>query len=192
MKTLYKLLTTGALIIATTACQTTSSSDQAAALGYIQGDVVQSLANIHPDSKGNRIDSLNYQLPIVVPVCSEFTIDAIGSRNIKLSSNGVQYNYILNKHTSNAGQSLPDGFKTLFGDKCDSKKINKLSKVDKQGIKQGTAIIGMSKEGVLLAMGRPPIHANPTTDSNTWIYWRNRWGKRAIEFSEKGKVTNIR
>lgn len=193
MKTIYKLLSIGTLVIATAGCQTTgSSAKQAAALGYNQGDTVQALVNIHPDSKGNRIDSLNYQLPMVIPVCSEFTINSINNKVIKLTSNGAQYNYILNPHTQRAGQALADNFNQFFGDKCDSKKINKLSKVDKKGIKQGKALIGMSKEGVLFAMGRPPIHANPTTESDTWIYWRNRWAKRAIEFSENGKVTKIR
>ena len=193
MKTLNKLVTTGVLIIATAGCQTTNDkAKQASAIGYKQGDVVQALVNIHADTKGNRIDSLNYQLPTIVPVCSEFTIDAVNRKAVKLTANNTQYKYILNSHTRRAGQSLNDNFKLFFGDKCDSKKIQNLSKLDKKGIKQGTALIGMSKKGVLFAMGQPPIHANPTTENNTWVYWRNRWAKRAIEFSEQGKVIKIK
>jgi hypothetical protein len=50
----------------------------------------------------------------------------------------------------------------------------------------------MSKEGILFAMGRPPQHANPTLDSSSWLYWQNRFGKTAIEFDGKGKVSSIR
>lgn len=193
MKVLYKLLAIGTLAAATTACQTTSNTaEQIAALGYKQGDVVQALVNIHPDSKGNRIDSLNYQLATVIPVCSKFTIDSVNRKNILLTYNDTQYRYLWNKHTRKAGQSLADNFKLFFGDKCDSKKIAKLGKIDKKGIEQGSALIGMSKAGVLFAMGQPPIHANPSTESNTWMYWRNRWGKRAVDFSEQGKVINVR
>ena len=190
MKLIYKLATIGALVVSTTACQTTSKINSD--LGYNQGDVVQALVNIHIDSKGNRINTLNYQLANVAPVCTEFTIDSVGSKVIKLTANGAQYSYILSKHTSKAGQSLADNFNLFFGDKCDNGKISKLSKLDKKGIEQGKALLGMSKEGVLFAMGYPPIHANPTIESNNWLYWRNRFGKRAIEFSEQGKVINIR
>ena len=190
MKLIYKLATIATLVAATTACQTTSKMNSD--LGYNKGDVVQALVNIHVDSKGNRINTLNYQLANVVPVCSEFTIDSVGPKVIKLTANGAQYSYILNKHTSRAGQSLADNFNLFFGDKCDNKKISNLNKLDTKGIKQGKALLGMSKEGVLFAMGYPPIHANPTMENNNWLYWRNRFGKRAIEFSEQGKVIKIK
>lgn len=122
----------------------------------------------------------------------KFTIDAVRRKAIKLTANNTQYKYILNRHTRKAGQSLADNFKLFFGKKSDSKKMQKLSRLDKQGIKKGTALIGMSKAGVLFAMGQPPINVNPTTENNIWVYWRNRWGKRAIEFKQKGKVITIR
>jgi len=191
VKKICHLLTIGALVIATTACQTTNS-DTAAALGYKQGDVVQSLVNLHPDSKGNRLYALNYQLPNVIPVCSEFTIDAVSTKSIKVTNNGIQYNYLWDKHTRKAGQSLADNFMLFFGDICDSNGMDKLSKIDKEGIEKGTALVGMSKKGVLFAMGQPPIHANPTTEANTWLYWRNRFGKRAVDFSSEGIVIKVR
>ena len=193
LKALSKLITTSALILTMAGCQTTNNSaQQASNFAYKQGDVVQALVNIHVDTKGNRIDSLNYQLPLIVPVCSKFTIDAVNRTAVKLTANNTQYKYILNRHTRSAGQLLADNFKLFFGKKCDSKKIDKLSKLDRKGIKQGTVLIGMSKKGVIFSMGRPPIHANPTLDSNTWTYWRNRWAKRSIEFSVQGKVVKIR
>ena len=193
MKAIYKLFSIGTLIITTTACQTTSdTAEQTATLGYNKGDVVQALVNIHADSKHKRLYALNYQLPTLIPVCSEFTIDSAHSKAIKLTYKGTQYSYLWDGHTRKAGQSLADNFKLFFGDKCDSKKLNKLSKLDKSGVEQGKALIGMSKEGVIFAMGHPPIHANPNTESNYWLYWRNKWGKRSVEFSNDGKVIKIK
>ena len=50
----------------------------------------------------------------------------------------------------------------------------------------------MTKEGILFTMGRPPIHANPSLDTNTWMYWANKWGRKAIDFDDKGIVKAIR
>lgn len=193
MKTITKLCSIGALVIATTACQTTSNTaEQEAELGYKQGDVVQALVNVHADSRRNRIYTLNYQLPTLIPVCSEFTIDSINQKVITLTHKEIQYSYQWDKHTRKAGQSLAESFNLFFGDKCDSKKISKLSKIDKSGVEQGKPLMGMSKAGVIFAMGYPPIHANPTTESDYWLYWRSRWGKRSVEFSDKGKVIKIK
>jgi outer membrane protein assembly factor BamE (lipoprotein component of BamABCDE complex) len=67
-----------------------------------------------------------------------------------------------------------------------------LSKIDQDGIAAGRAQVGMTRQGVLYAMGRPPFHANPSLDSSEWMYWRNRFGKTAVQFDESGKVTNVR
>lgn len=70
--------------------------------------------------------------------------------------------------------------------------LGKLSPKDRKGIKQGNALIGMSKEGVRIALGYPARHRTPSLDSNTWIYWKNRRATTAIEFGGNGKVKNIR
>lgn len=71
-------------------------------------------------------------------------------------------------------------------------KLNKLGKVDKDGVTAGRPSIGMTKDGILFAMGRPPVHATPNLDANYWLYWQNRFGKIGIQFDDKGKVSEIR
>ncbi len=63
-----------------------------------------------------------------------------------------------------------------------------LSAVDQQGIQAGKAIIGMSKQGVLVALGYPAKHRTPSLDANSWIYWKNRIDNYAVEFDGNGKV----
>jgi hypothetical protein len=69
--------------------------------------------------------------------------------------------------------------------------LNNLSEIDLKGVKDGKAYVGMTKSGVRIALGYPAIHRTPSLDSNTWIYWTNRFKSIAIEFNEKGIVKKI-
>jgi hypothetical protein len=70
--------------------------------------------------------------------------------------------------------------------------LNKLSAIDKDGIRDGKARVGMSKKGVRIALGYPAAHRTPSLDNNTWVYWRNRFTTKVIEFDTRGKVKKIR
>jgi hypothetical protein len=70
--------------------------------------------------------------------------------------------------------------------------IANLSELDTMGVKEGKARLGMTKEGVMMALGYPAGHKTPSLHSNTWIYWQNRWKTIAIEFDDSGRVKNIR
>lgn len=156
------------------------------------GTAAQTLSAIHPDFNRGVWYLTNYQLPTVIPVCSDIQIEKINKKKFVFTWKGQKYSTKLDKHTKRAGYSMQDALGHYFGDKCDSKKMKSLSKKDKEGIKQGRALVGMSKDGVLFAMGRPPFHVNPDLDVQTWMYWRNKFARTAIEFDEKGKVVNIR
>ncbi len=66
-----------------------------------------------------------------------------------------------------------------------------LSPVDEQGIKAGRAMVGMTKQGVTIALGYPAKHRTPSTDLNTWLYWKGRFNMLAVEFDNSGKVTSL-
>ncbi len=70
--------------------------------------------------------------------------------------------------------------------------LGKLSVLDRKGIRQGKALIGMSKKGVRIALGYPARHRTPSLDSNTWVYWKDRRRTAAVEFGGNGKVKKIR
>lgn len=69
--------------------------------------------------------------------------------------------------------------------------LGKFGKLDRQGIKEGKALPGMSKDGVLTALGIPPTHKTPTLDGDSWTYWKDRFRTQVVEFAN-GKVTNVR
>jgi len=58
----------------------------------------------------------------------------------------------------------------------------KLTEKEKEAIKQGKIIVGMSKEAVLICYGRPAEHKTPDLKSNKWIYWMNKKEQKVICF----------
>ena len=67
-----------------------------------------------------------------------------------------------------------------------------LSAEDQQGIQQGKVMKGMTKQGVMVALGYPAKHRTPSLDDNTWAYWRGRFGDpRMVNFDASGKVVSI-
>lgn len=157
--------------------------------GFIEGATVVALVNIHADYANNRLYALNYQMSNLLPMCSEFIIKDIGSKEIEISHEGKVYRYLWDKHTRSAGQSLEQNFKTFFGEKCDS--VKQLSKIDQEGITKGRPLLGMTKEGIKYAMGTPPIHATSSLEQNNWTYWINKWARNILEFDENGKLKHI-
>ena len=70
--------------------------------------------------------------------------------------------------------------------------LNELSEIDQKGISAGQALAGMSKKGVRIALGYPAAHRTPSLENNSWVYWRNRFRTKVIEFDTEGKVKKIR
>jgi hypothetical protein len=69
--------------------------------------------------------------------------------------------------------------------------LDAFSEVDCRGISEGKAYPGMSKTGVMTALGYPAAHRTTSPDANTWVYWKNRFKTFAIQFDDKGLVTEV-
>jgi len=155
------------------------------------GDKLQALANLHPDMQRHVLYTLNYQLPGLLPVCSEITVTKVSSRKLTFTWQGVQYEMGYEKYTQQVGVSFQQAVLTYFGSACDKAKMQKLGPADQEGIRTGQPAAGMTRDGVLFAMGRPPIHANPDLNAPQWRYWRNRYVTQSIEFDAQGKVSRV-
>jgi hypothetical protein len=66
-----------------------------------------------------------------------------------------------------------------------------LSAPDKDGVKQGVALVGMTKEGVKIALGYPATHKTPSLDANAWVYWKNRFTTTVVNFDAQGLVSSV-
>lgn len=66
-----------------------------------------------------------------------------------------------------------------------------LPKQDMEGVKAGIAKPGMTKEGVIAALGYPASHKTPSMEMKTWTYWINRFATRTVTFDDNWVVTNV-
>ncbi|MBL4829784.1 MAG: hypothetical protein JKY55_07855 [Aliivibrio sp.] len=147
---------------------------------------VYTLVNLHPDEQRAKLYSVNYQQSGLIPLCSEVVMVEIQPKRLTFKVNSNERQYTLDKHSSS-----PDFGKYLaqyFGTSCDKNAIAKMSEIDQEGIKKGVVKSGMTKKGVILAIGYPPEHRTPSLDSDEWIYWRNRFATTLIKFTD-GVVT---
>ncbi|MCF8068333.1 MAG: outer membrane protein assembly factor BamE [Desulfobacterales bacterium] len=152
---------------------------------------VYTLVSLHPDEQNNRLYTVNYQLPGFIPMCSAVEILSLNDKKLtfKVIGRNKTYTYLYHKTSP---ESLKEHLNKFFGPKCNNAEVKKLSEVDQNGISMGRASIGMTKKGVLYALGYPPMHVTYSLDMNVWTYWKNRFVKMEIEFDKNGLVTAIR
>ena len=158
-----------------------------------KAEKVFTLVNLHPDEQNSRLYATNYQLPALIPLCTEVKLQKLTRKALifEVPSRSKTYTYLNHK---SAVVPFNEHLQLFFGASCDAvkAKMKKMGKKDKEGIKLGRAMEGMTRDGVLLAMGRPPMHVNPVLDVSEWMYWRNKFGRTAVMFDDKGKVTGTR
>jgi hypothetical protein len=174
------------LVIASICVTTSSFAD------IKKGDKLQTIANLHPDMQRHVLFTLNYQLPGLIPVCSDVTITKASKKKLEFEYNGQLFEIAYEGFTEGAGVPFLKAVEGIyFGKACDKTRMQSLSKVDQDGIRSGQPKVGMTRDGVLFAMGRPPFHANPDLASSSWRYWRNRFSQMVVNFGEDGKVASI-
>lgn len=66
-----------------------------------------------------------------------------------------------------------------------------LNDVDREGIQAGKAMVGMTRQGVMIALGYPARHYTPSLNQSRWFYWKGRLNRYAVEFDETGTVVSI-
>ena len=147
---------------------------------------VVTLTNLHPDEPRSRLHAANFQQAGLIPVCSEVALLERNKERLVFSVNasGKRYEYY---HHKAAGEPFPDHLTRYFGTACPRAQLAALDKLDQEGVKQGKALPGMTKQGVVFALGYPPPHVTPSLDADRWIYWTNRFNRRAVVF-ERGRV----
>lgn len=148
------------------------------------------LVNLHPDNERSRLFAVNYQQAGLIPVCSEVEYVELGAKVFKfrvVSTNRV-YEYVNHKA---AAEPFPDHLARFFGAACPQKELGSLSEADRRGVREGKPLVGMTRRGVILAMGWPPRHANPDPNASSFLYWQNRFNKVRVDFGENGRVSAV-
>jgi hypothetical protein len=153
--------------------------------------------NIHTqaqDSKTYRANYENWTSPgaghVIFPVNTIVEIDyARRGFYIIEKSTGKKIDYEYNENGM-GGMSAEQY--VAFITAAEQVSLKSLSDIDRKGIADGKAYIGMSKDGVRIALGYPAVNRTPSLGSNTWVYAKNRWTSTAISFDDKGRVKGIK
>ena len=153
--------------------------------------------NLHADLVYNKVSSVNYQLRgELVPWGTEVRITRVQGRRLIFEDVAKHRRYSYEFHWKNKySVALADHLDRVFLESVDDLKsrVAGLSEIDKDGIYEGRVKPGMSREGVLVAIGYPPEFANHEelmTDRD-WLYWVSRHGKMVVSFGRDGLVSQI-
>ena len=153
--------------------------------------------NLHADHLLKKVSSVNYQLRgELIPWGTEVRILRV-YRNSLVFENVARhqrYSYEFHWKTKSTVPIL-EHVKRVFLENTDElkKQVDGMGEIDKDGIYEGRAKLGMSRDGVLIAIGYPPEFANREdlmTDRD-WLYWANRHSKMVVSFGRDGLVHEI-
>ena len=178
------ILCAAASLVTATACR------RAIAYPLVGRNDVYTLVNLHPDARRPMLWSVNFQQDGLIPLCTQVIIERVNRREMRffVPSLNQRFSYRVHKTLNEPFMQHLDRF---FGTQCNTPLAQQLSPLDQQGIASGQVIPGMTGQGVLLALGPPPIHATPNLNAPVWRYWRNRWATFDVIFTN-GVVSEIR
>jgi hypothetical protein len=151
--------------------------------------------NIHAQvgSRDAKASYANWTDPgaghIIIPVNTPVEIGKSG-KGLVIKNLTDERKIIFEFNSRNMGMSVDEYIQLIASPTSVS--LDKLSNIDRKGIKEGKVYSGMTKQGVQVAIGYPAAHRTPSLEDNTWIYWRNRFQTMAVEFDDSGMVTHIR
>jgi len=166
-----------------------SLPDAHAVKDLIGAEGVMTLVTLHPDMNRRRLYAANYILPGRIPVCTKVRLKKMNRKKLVFTvpDTGTTYTYLTHKSLT---ETFPEHLEKVFGKKCPTDTA-KLNAKDKKGVKQGRAMKGMTRTGVILALGYPPAHETPSLEDDRWKYWRNRFNTMAVHFNDKGLVSSV-
>lgn len=148
------------------------------------------LTNMHLDSRGNVSSVMHTTQPngTLLPVCTPVRIDRVNAREIRFTTNtdGVRHRYV--RHRSSRAP-IEQHLARYFGGQCPN--VQSFTPEDQAGIAQGQIYQGMTKQGVIVAMGYPPEHRTPSLEEDVWRYWTTRHRTMEVFFSNN-VVSGIR
>jgi hypothetical protein len=153
--------------------------------------------NLHADPGNSKVSSVNYQVRgDLIPWGTEVRIVRVARKYLVFEdvAKRRQYRYGFYWKTRTTVPML-EHIKRVFVDNGDElkKQVDAMSDLDKDGIYEGRVKPGMSREGVLVAIGYPPEFANreELMTDREWLYWINRFEKMVVGFGRDGLVNRI-
>lgn len=184
----------GALLLISGCTSTYISEDHE--LKEMIGQTYYTTCDLHADPANGHLYSVNYQIAgSLIPWGTELTIDsASGKKVVFADDKGKRIPYFIHDRTRGA-TSLSAHLKRFLSKDISAlkRKVTAMSSIDKDGIKAGMILPGMTKEAVLVAAGYPPeFVCKDPMESDVWTYWRNRFVTFNVFFDKNGKVKSVK
>ena len=156
---------------------------------HVQGadGIVYTQTNMHAARNG-QVSSVNYTGTTRIPICTPVRIGRINARQMRFTNAQTGQRYVYVMHRS-ARTPIDQHVQRYFGTGCPD--ISTMSPEDQSGIQSGQVYQGMTKQGVIMAVGYPPEHRTQSLNEDVWRYWRTRMGSYEVYFSN-GLVSGIR
>lgn len=168
-----------------------------AALREMVGQSYYLAHNLHGDRARRKIYSTNYQLgDALLPWGTEVRIAGVHRNYLAFQDGktGLVWNYWFAGKTRKSVR-LTEHVGRVFVKDIEPLRVRVagLSELDRDGIHEGRALIGMSRIGVLVAIGYPPEFANSREimAARDWHYWLSRFDKVTISFDRRDLVSRI-
>lgn len=169
----------------------------AAALLDMEGQSYYLGHNLHADKFQKKVYSANYQLAgELLPWGAEVKILKVQRNYLSFLDvkSAITWNYWFSGKTRRQF-SLKDHLQRVFVKDIEvlRARVAGLTELDRDGIYEGRALAGMSRAGVLIAMGYPPEFANreDLMTVRDWHYWVSRFDKITISFNRLGVVARV-
>ncbi len=156
--------------------------------GIEAGAPVYTLTNLHPDYPRPLLWSKNFIRGGLIPVCTQVTVVRSHRTAIWFLIPGSKVEYRYQNVNSANPRPFRDHLGMVFGPRCPQEEIAKLGEIDRRHIEAGTIGNGMTKAGVIFAIGYPPEFRTPDLGVDTWTYWRSRVRSFDVVFGKDGRV----
>lgn len=123
-----------------------------------------------------QASSIGYTNQTLLPACTPVTVLSVNGRQAVLQTpTGGEITYVIHRGSSLSAEEHLD---RILGPSCPS-----LTNADQGGVQVGEAQVGMTREGVIAALGFPPEHRTPALEANEWIYWSSRMRTFTVVFN---------
>ena len=117
------------------------------------------------------IRTTNYHNGVMIPFGTKVTIDSMHHDWMEFTTtNLVSFKLLL----SHSVISMRENFDRYFSADDPRKPggmYESFTEMEKENLKTGNIVIGMSKSAVLVSYGYPPSHVTPDLKSDFWRYW---------------------
>ncbi|MDR0965574.1 MAG: hypothetical protein LBM75_03555 [Myxococcales bacterium] len=166
------------------ACASLSGQGDPRELSFQPGRWLVLRTNLHHTPQG-EISALNYQPQNILPRCTEVLLLGIDGEEMTFRAGEMEYVW---RFSDRIREDRYDHLFHFFAPRCETRTLND---IDKLGIQQGKAKVGMTRWGVLYALGYPPDDVTPDIAADVWTYWRYQDFQMKVVF-ENDVVTFVK